>query len=306
MFQGINGGIAADVTASNQYFQDIYFSDQATKNLCSMAKLEDDNYRIVIDQGIITCTNQDNVIIFTRIPEANLYALSSVSSIANLREHAYPAVVQNPELYTKTQISRALAYRNAHIRLGCPGRNHELRQLRSGSLLGADGYTVADVVLSDSILSPCEICIRSKAHRRVKRPKRIRQTVIGAWQHIDYFYLRGPDKSLIPFILFIDEASHRAVLEQPQTRETKFFAQSLSNCSADYVRLGKSKVVGLMSDNEGAVTKHSHEYEGQVEFTPADEKEPVVERYNGILKEIICVLLTGCKYIFPISFISCL
>jgi hypothetical protein len=115
--------------------------------------------------------------------------LVNVTAVSNFRDQAYPAVVLNRERWTETQIKKAIEARKWHVNMGCPGRNDELHQLQTGKVVNVE-FTVADLILSDQILSPCEVCKIVKPIQRPRKTLRVKSEFVGHSQDIDYFYLR--------------------------------------------------------------------------------------------------------------------
>jgi len=296
-FRGIGGSITCDRIADSTYLRDIHFSDDVTKNLVSMARLQDDGFKIFTDEedGGIRATRGDVTFLFRR--HHNLYALHRVVATEASAEDLALAATQD-------ELARAQRAREWHNLTGHRGRNLEQQSLSAGHFRNCS-VTLKDLALSDALLGPCQVCILAKAKTpALTASTREHTTVIGHTQHVDVMFYRDSKSQLRSMFFFVDEASHKVVISISEGRNEAEFELAMTNVNAFYAKNRHSKTEVLYSDNEPAI--HAYEIKfnldgGQIFFKAAGQHDGLVEGYIGIFKGVLRTVLLGLDYVLPPS-----
>ena len=245
---GISGNeISVDQICETHHFGSAIYSPSAITNLISLGKVTaDGSFRVWTkeDGSKIKLWNKDYVFYFNRIPAVNLYILErdNVSMIAtdNIKE----------SLFTSKQKERALIARKMCRILSHPGETVLAKLLDNGTITDAL-ITGADVRRASDLWGKCPGCLQGKLTCRpqIRLPwPECEQP--GHELHIDYFFMPGPQKSIIPYLISVDRCTDMTIITTRKDRKTATTIDNITAHIHQYKVWGKD-VKKIVSDMEG-------------------------------------------------------
>jgi hypothetical protein len=306
-FGGVGGNIEATHVGDGKYIPEVYFSANTPKNLISFGQLRQQGFRISFDDDDDTIiAEKDGTALVFKQDNFKMYPLRRVVIRGDLDSTSDPdnAFAMSSEHYTKAQRDRADKARRWHVATGHMGQV-EMRESLSRGNQARVGVTLADLMLAESILGPCDVCIRAKSTQpRLTEPTRERTTIIGHTQHVDALYFRDTASKLRTMFLFVDEATNKVCVQLGTSKSKAQFAEAVKAVNTFYLRFGHSPVKIIYSDNESAVVAFEPEFNdagGQIIFKAPGQHVGLAERYVGIFKEIMRTLLFQIEYTWPVE-----
>lgn len=202
--EGWGGVNTASLCGDLPYFGSAVISDSTPLNFLSYGRLSSaaarsEGWVITVDPDADTFTVHNSQLrltwVFEHAPE-NVY-VSSIIPIEKRRALHAPTVVNGQYRYSIAEVSRCLQYREFHSTvLSHASDDSAIRTLKIGGFPNC-GFTEKDIYNARKLFGECEGCLRGKmlAPAATAASAREQQTVPGVLQHVDIFFVLGPNKT---------------------------------------------------------------------------------------------------------------